>query len=411
MPQAAISDAPSDYFGQPFREFCADIFDALCRIDQRRAGEAYLHGLLSCPGRKSVRRMATEAPRHSEQSLQQFVNQSTWDHEPIRQRLMQLMVGALRPTAWVIEEVAFPKHGRLSAAVDRQYVRSLQKLCNCQLSVTVTLTTDRFSVPVNWRLIVPDGWRDDHERRARARMPQHELPRPYWQYQVELLDDMALDWGMSPAPVVADTRQLGTVEGLLTALEDRVLPYLVQVSDSQRVRYHSPVSRPAGGSPEARAAPWLGGAGDLVHRAAAMTRTTVGWQGVDDDLALRSQFLQVPVQSPDADRRGARANGRAQRRLLVEWPLSKPHPRGYWITNIQDGRLDELVALAKLRQQVGPRIEELAGRFGLRDYEGRTFVGWHRHVTLATAAHIFDLLSVLRDEEREPVPVQPLGVH
>jgi SRSO17 transposase len=356
--------------------------------------------------------MATETPgRHSEQSLQQFVNQSTWDHEAIRERLMRRMVGALRPTAWVIEEVAFPKHGRLSAAVERQYVRSLQKLCNCQLSVTVTLTTDRFSVPVNWRLIVPDAWGRDQERRARARMPQGELPRPYWQYQIELLDDMALDWGMPPAPVVADTRQLGTVEGLLSALEDRVLPYLVQVSDSQRVRYHNPtpprVASPSGG----RTSSWLGGAGDLVHRAAALTRTTVGWQGVGDDLVRRSQFLQMPVHSPDADGPGGRAVGRAQRRLLVEWPLSKPHPRGYWITNIQDGPLDDLVALAKLRQRVGPRIEEIAGRFGLRDYEGRTFVGWHRHVTLATAAHIFDLLSVLRGEEDEPEPMERIGVH
>lgn len=355
--------------------------------------------------------MAAETPgHHSEQSLQQFVNQSTWDHEPIRRRLMQRIVGALRPTAWVIEEVAFPKHGRLSAAVERQYVRSLQKLCNCQLSVTVTLTTHRFSVPVNWRLIVPEAWGQDLERRARARMPQHELPRPYWRYQIELLDDMALDWGMSPAPIVADTRQMPTAERLLTALEDRVQPYLVQVSDSLRVRYQSPTPRRASGSADVRTSSWLGGAGDLVHGAAALARTTVGWQGVNDDLALRSQFLQVPVHSPDTDGARGRAVGKAQRRLLVEWPLSKPHPRGYWITNIPDGPLEELVALAKLRQRVTPRIEEIAGRYGLRDYEGRTFVGWHRHVTLAAAAHIFDLLNLLQSEEQLAERMVPVGV-
>ena len=112
------TDWPNDYF----KEFCNDIFRTLYRVDQRRAGKTYLHGLLNCPGRKSIRRMAAMTPGcHSEQSLQQFVNQSPWDHEPIRQRLMNYLVQALRPQAWVIEEVAFPKHGRYSAAVERQF--------------------------------------------------------------------------------------------------------------------------------------------------------------------------------------------------------------------------------------------------------------------------------------------------
>jgi hypothetical protein len=132
-----------------------------------------------------------------------------------------------------------------------------------------------------------------------------------------------------------------------------------------------------------------------VSRAAAAPRTTVGWRDVNETLVRRSQFLQVPVGAPGEG--PARPVGPLPpRRLLVEWPLSKPQPRGYWVTNINDYTLAEVVSLAKLRQRVGPRIEELAGRFGLRDYEGRTFAGWHRHVTLATAAHIFDVLSSLR---------------
>lgn len=394
MRAASIDNYSVGPFSDQFHEFCKDIFAVLCRIDQRRAGEAYLHGLLNCPGRKSVRRLASSTPGgHSEQSLQQFVNQSTWDPEPIRQRLMQRLVGELSPAAWVIEEVAFPKHGRLSAAVDRQYVRSLQKLSNCQLAVTLTLTTEQLSIPINWRLIVPDSWGRDLERRTRARMPTSEVPRPYWQYQIELLDDMALDWGMLPAPVVADTRQLPTAEALLVALEDRGLPYLAQIGEGLRVQYDGPTrTRSPGETPE----PWQGSAAELVRRTATRTRTTVGWRDFDDQLARRSQFLRLPVCAPEttgpADRNG-RAGGRRARRLMAEWPLSKPQPRGYWITNLADHSLEGLVALAKLRQQVGPRIEEIADRFGLRDYEGRTFAGWHHHVTLVAAAHAFHTLA------------------
>src|SRR5690242_8748507 len=125
-----------------FKEFCGDIFSSLSRTDQRNAGETYLYGLLNCSGRKSIRRLAATSPGRSEQSLQQFINQSPWDHEPIRHRLMTHLVRTVRPTAWAIEEVAFPKHGHYSAAVERQYVRSLGRVANCQLAIAVTFMAD-----------------------------------------------------------------------------------------------------------------------------------------------------------------------------------------------------------------------------------------------------------------------------
>src|SRR2546423_12942727 len=149
--------APNRFTGH-FEDFCGDIFRTLSRVDQGRAGKTYRYGLLNCPGRKSIRRMAAVARGYqSEQSLQQFVNQSPWDHEAIRQRLMNRLVQELQPTAGVIEEGAFPKHGRYSAAGERQYVRSLAKVRNCQLATLLTLTCDQFSGPGNRRVVGTDS--------------------------------------------------------------------------------------------------------------------------------------------------------------------------------------------------------------------------------------------------------------
>jgi len=403
MTAKTSNSAQSDQFSEGFQEFCRHIFGTLYRADQRRAGETYLYGLLNCPGRKSIRRIAAISPgRNSEQSLQQFVNQSPWDHEPIRQRLMNRLARTLRPVAWTIEEVAFPKHGRHSAGVDRQYVRSMERVCNCQLAVTVTLTAERFSIPVNWRLVMPDSWGDDADRRNRARIPTSERPRPYWQYQLEVIDDMVLDWGMPAAPVTVDVRQLATAEVLFSSLESRGLTYLAQVSASHGVRFDGRARMTAG--PAAPRGPvnrlyWQGAVDQLVRQLGELPRTTVGWRDAEDDtIVRRSQFFQIPIRSMATDAPAGVHSTLPPRQLLVEWPLGKPQPRGYWITNITDRSLADLVALAKLRQSVKSHLETFANRFGLRDYEGRTFAGWHHHVTLASAAYVYDILRAEHEQ-------------
>jgi SRSO17 transposase len=379
------------------------VFGSLGRTDQRNAAETYLYGLLNCTGRKSIRRLVAAAPGRSEQSLQQFINQSPWDPEPIRQRLLGHLVQQIKPTAWVMEEVHFPKHGRYSAAVERQYVPSLGRVCNCQLAIAVTLTDGERTVPVNWRLMVPEAWGRDADRRTRARMPDHELPRPYWQYQVEVLDDMALEWGMPAAPVMVDTANRNNVEPFLAGLEQRRQQYLVHVSPSQRVWYESPAGRTPRPLPSATGAtqplPWHGTVSELISRTWNLPRETIEWRH-DGTNVLRSQFLQLPVRATLTDGVGGRSGGPAPHRILLcEWPLGKARPRSFWLTNMVDRPLADLVSMAKIRLLAAPRLEAFADRYGLRDYEGRTFAGWHHHVTLASAAYTYDVLSELRSSD------------
>jgi SRSO17 transposase len=226
------------------------------------------------------------------------------------------------------------------------------------------------------------------------------VPQPYWQSQVETIDDMILDWGMAPAPVVVDAVQLSTVDSLLAALTDRKLPYLVQIGPNVAVRYTPDRPRLAGGrpvmQPGIRPQPWRGTAGDLVHRLHDQPRSTVSWEN-EEGRTHRSQFLTAPIMRPGGDTPGERSEpADAEHQLVVDWPFSKARPRGYWITNLTAESLTQVVKLTRLPTRAHHRLESLAARFGLRDYEGRTFAGWHHHVTLVSAACIFSVLDSLR---------------
>ncbi|MGW4651252.1 IS701 family transposase [Kitasatospora sp. NPDC004289] len=390
-------------------EFCSEAFASLGRADQRNAAETYVRGLLNCDGRKTIPRLAVASPGRSEQSLQQFINQSPWEHGPVRKWLAERMVRDFRPEAWVVGELAFPKHGRYSAAVERQYVHSHGRVRNCQLAIMVGMQVGGVTVPVNWSLTIPEQWGQDDERRSRAKVPESELPRPYWQYHVELLDDMALDWGVPEAPILLDARHR-PLEWYLAALEMRAQTYLAQVSPNELVQ-------PADAS-------WARGSGRIVNSQGARARArtvadiaasvgnvtpeTLYWRDAGGH-TLRSQFLVIPVQVLVGSGRPAGSKALlANRLLIVEWPLGKPSPRGYWLTNIRGASLRELVRLAKKVSTATPQAAELASGYGLFDYEGRTFNGWHHHATMVSAALDYDILNgahLGRDEfEESPGP-------
>jgi hypothetical protein len=393
--------------GDPgLREYCTSLFDTLPRADQRRAGEAYVRGLLGGQGRKSIRRIAVQhVGGYSDQSLQQFVNQSPWDPGPVRQRLARLVAEELSPTGWVLEETVFPKHGRHSAAVERQFVPSRGRVCNCQLGISVLLANEHASVPVHWLLSIPLSWDRDETRRDRARIPPQARTRPYWQYQVEVLDDMSGDWGIPTAPVVIDARNTPCLSDLLTELDSRCLNYLVEVSGNAAAQWRSgphgaghggpvaaPLDAPAGTGHCGTAR--LGTLAELARTAPQLERRLVAWRDPVRGHTLRAQFSAVPTVSvaSGAHHRGAGHTQRAARLLMVEWPLGKSEPRGFWITNMVDRPVPELTALAKLRLRTQQDLEMLTSRYGLCDYEGRSFLGWHHHVTLASMAYAFDRL-------------------
>src|SRR4051795_1245057 len=140
-------------------EFAAEVFAPLARSDQRAKGQTYLRGLLLDGRRKSMQPMA-ERLGVDHQGLQQFVSSSTWEVEPIRERLARRAVEVIAPDAWVVDDTGFPKNGLVSPGVARQYSGTLGKVANCQIGVSICAVTDTASCPLDWRLFLPERWDD-----------------------------------------------------------------------------------------------------------------------------------------------------------------------------------------------------------------------------------------------------------
>ncbi|MFF8618620.1 IS701 family transposase [Streptomyces sp. NPDC015350] len=374
-------------------EFAGEVFAPLARADQRAKGGLYLRGLLLDGRRKSMQPMAGRLGVDHQQ-LQQFMTSSTWPVDTVRTRLARRAVAVVRPQVWVVDDTGFPKDGVSSPGVARQYSGTLGKVGNCQIGVSVHAASDTASCPLSWRLFLPAGW-DGTEaagRRARCRIPESERHRPKWQLALDMLDELAVV-GLRPAVLVADTGY-GANTDFRHGLEDRSLAYALQVKGEMTAHSESAVPhQPAYGGLGPRPLPrYRTRPVSLREHVLAQGRgsaVTVTWRkGSKAAMPARFVFLRVRL----AGRRPKPAPDGAigLRWLIAQWPEGQNEPVKYWISNLPaDIPARDLVRLAKLRWRIEHDYRELKTTLGLDHFEGRSFTGWHRHVTLVTAAHLF----------------------
>ena len=388
--------------------FADDLFTSLPRADQRACGQCYLRGLMLEGRRKSIEPMAARLGEVHYQALHHFVGASPWDWRPVRQRLAERLVAGLGPTAWAADDTGFPKDGGCSVGVQRQYSGTLGKVANCQLGVSVNAVTERASCPLDWRLFVPESWDEPAmaERRAACHVPDHVHHRPKWQLVLDMLDELA-GWGLRPPVLVADSGY-GEVGQFRAGLDDRRVPYVVQVKADtaaypERVRPTIAPYRGRGRRPGPRYRQRPSSLKKLALAAGQQACADLVWRRGSKGLQ-RSRFLALRVRPAGVTPR-RQAAGQADgagwelpvRWLLAEWPAGKAEPVKYWLSNLPEATpLVELVRLGKLRWRIEHDYRELKGALGLDHYEGRSFGGWHHHVTLVAVAHGFLTLERLR---------------
>ena len=265
--------------------------------------------------------------------------------------------------------------------------------------------TDQAWPPLDWRLFLPPEWDDDAERRRKAHVPQAERHRPKWQLALGLLDELAA-WDLVPPVVLADAAY-GEVSEFRLGLEQRQLGYVVQVPGtiSASPEDVAPELVPSTG----RGRPSLpryrqrrSSLKQLVAAAGGQAASTVTWRQGADGGQLVSRFVALRVRPAGIKlRRAARGGELAVRWLLAEWPDGEPEPVKYWLANLPaEVPLQRLVWLAKLRWRVEHDDRELKDALGLDHFEGRSWQGWHHHVTLVSVAHAFVTLERLDPKVR-----------
>lgn len=404
IPETAIAGV-GDISEGGLSEFCHDLFFSFARSDQRRWGELYVRGLLTVPGRKTVKKISDlVAGGGAEQCLQQFVNQSTWDWSAVRRDLAVRMASELAPQAWVVKEIVFPKNGDRSVGVARQFTQSTGRVQNCQRAIAIFLASPRGYCPVNWRLALPSCWDTDNRRRDAARVPEDERCQPIWRHVLDALDEMVTGWGLPPAPVIADIRLEQHAGALMAGLEALGLNYVVQVAGSSpAIVVNSGPSAPL----------TLSFTDVITHSLKRSTIAMSTWQ-IPPARPGRSPFIvtslpadaqaSFPVprarQAPAAPARyRVQVRSRPPRFVAAEWSAVRRCAKSTWLTTVDALRQPSVVELTELNAEVDAGLDNFYANSGLLHFEGRSFPGWHHYVTLVSVARAW---SHLCDAPGEP---------
>ena len=414
--------------------FAAEMLGGLPRKDQRAAGELYARGLLTDGQRKSMQPMAARLGT-DHQRLQQFITSSTWDYAAVRANVARWFAASQPVDALVIDDTGFPKDGNASPCVARQYSGTLGKTGNCQVGVSVHLVNEHASCAASWRLFCPQSWDDKAlddpvqaagaaSRRARAGIPGDVRHTEKWRLALEMLDEMTGPggWGVldqiaargDARPVVAADAGYGDNTTFRMELEEQGWRYVVAVKGtaSAYAGAAQPVTPARGSGPgRPRKPAYPAPAVNLRQLAIAHagqarqvtwrqgTKTTKG----NPAASMTSWFLATRVRPANRDIPRAEDGSLPDCWLLAEWPPDAGEPTGYWLSNLTaDTHSSELVRLAKIRWRIEHDYRELKHGLGLDHFEGRSWTGWHRHVTLAALAQAF--CTLLRSDPKAPAP-------
>jgi SRSO17 transposase len=373
----------------------------LGRSERRYWGGIYIRGLLLDGERKSVGAMAERLPDGNEQNLQQFVSQSPWVWEPVWHAMAERIESAFPALqAWVIDDTSFPKKGDHSVGVQRQYCGALGKKANCQVAVSLHRTDLQGSSPLGFRLYLPEIWTNDDERCRQAGVPDSVRFQKKWELALELLDQ-AFAWGLEKPPVVLADSGYGDNGAFRRGLEQRGLPYAVGITRDVVVwieppRYAVPTAPRAPGPKPQRIS--YGEQRPLsVQEVARQKRKqfrALTWrEGAKGP--LRSRWWAGRVQTAWHWQEGEEPGSPLW--LLVEWPPEEPEPTKYYLCDLPEQlSRKRLVQMARGRWRVELDYQQMKEELGLDHFEGRSWTGWHHHVTLVMLAHLFLRLEQTR---------------
>ncbi len=383
---------------------------AMNRPVQVLNGGLYLRGLIEQGDRKSLEPLVDRLGGDADyQSMQQFLADSPWDPALVARATAERVAGEIDVEAWVLDDTGFPKDGKDSPGVKRQYSGTLGKIGNCQIGVSAHAVGAKGTVPLGWALYLPEEWCNDAERRKKAKVPEHVAFGTKPELGVELIERTG-GWDIPDAPVLGDCAY-GDKTELRARLDAAGREYVLGVSADTTVFapetvFEVPEPRKAGsGRQKTRPRPDRKpeAIGALIARLSPDQFQAVTFRDGPDGEPMTSRFWFLRVRAGNEWENAKQFPPRGEW-LIAEWPEGREQPTDYWISNLRANTEPERLArLARLRWKIELDYKQLKGELGLDHYEGRSWLGWYHHTALVTAAHGFLTL-----ERLNPFPPRPV---
>jgi len=332
------------------------------------------------------------------QSLHHLVAKAPWSDEALLEQVRSQILPSMQKqgpvVAWIVDDTGFPKKGKHSVGVTRQYCGQVGKQENCRVAVSLSVATWSSSLPLAYRLYLPKDWTEDAERREKAEVPE--------EIEFQTKPEIALDQiraavaaKVARGVVLADAAY-GINTEFREGLTELELQYVVGVQNSMTV--WEPGKQPLPAKPRGR----MGRPPRLLQRTSdhqpvsvkqlAMGLSASAFKEITwregTDRKLRSRFAAVRVRP--AHRDYEKAEPRAEEWLLIERPRGETEPTKYWLSTLPGNtQLKALVKMAKQRWIIERDYQELKQELGLGHFEGRNWRGFHHHATLCIAAYGF----------------------
>jgi len=391
-----------------FNRYMAHLAQGLGHADRHAGLSGYCTGLMLPLSRKSVEPMAARIdPLHASarhQSLHHFVAKSDWSDAALLAGVRAWVMPSLALESgcyWIVDDTSFPKKGRHSVGVARQYCGQLGKQDNCQVAVSLSLASTRGSIPIAYQLYLPKDWAGDAQRRKTGGVPEEIAfaTKP----EIALQQMRQAIAASVPTGVVLADAGYGDETAFRDGITELGMPYAVGIRPATTVW--------APGTAPLLPKPWCGrgikptrlrretGNEPVSVKALAMTLPTQDWHivawrdGTNNELS--SRFAAVRVRPAHCDYLGTEM--RPEEWLLIEWPESEAEPVKYFFTTIcAESALEHLVFVTKMRWRIERDYQDLKQEFGLGHYEGRGWRGFHHHASLSIAAYGFLMAERLK---------------
>lgn len=394
-----------------FAAYVEGLVSVIGHADRAKPLRDYCVGLMMPCERKSVEPMAAiTAPERTaaqHQSLLHFVGEGRWSDEKVLTKVREMILPQIERhgpiEAWIIDDTGFPKQGRHSVGVARQYCGQLGKQDNCQVAVSLSIANRHASLPVAYRLYLPQEWAQDRNRQRKAGVPEEIGFKTKPQIAFDQIRE-ACAAGLPRGVVLMDAGYGANTE-LRTDIAMLGLSYVAGLLPNTTVW--------APGTAPLRAKRWSGQGRppklirrDCSHQPIPVKKLalslpakawrTIAWREGSAE-QLTSRFARVRVRVAHRDYNLTKS--RPEEWLLIEWPKNEAEPTKYWFSTVPEKiAFHRLVNLTKLRWRIERDYQDLKQEVGLGHFEGRGWRGFHHHATLCIAAYGF-LIS-----ERETIP-------